>query len=139
MRNTETLRHPVLFCAVVALLWVSPVESEDFHGYPCTIDCSGHEAGYGWAEEHGIHDPGDCGGNSNSFIEGCEAYATEHSDASEGSTPEMQNDEPVDESAQPGEGDGPTDESAQPSESYEPPQMENPEPESSEPPPDRGE
>ena len=48
-----------------------------FHGYPCTIDCSGHEAGYRWAEEHGIDDPEDCGGNSESFIEGCRAYAEE--------------------------------------------------------------
>jgi hypothetical protein len=44
-------------------------------GYPCTDDCSGHEAGYAWAEEQEISDPDDCGGNSLSFIEGCESYA----------------------------------------------------------------
>lgn len=49
-----------------------------FHGYECTVDCSGHEAGYQWAEEHDITDPDDCGGNSESFIEGCKAYAEEH-------------------------------------------------------------
>ncbi len=49
-----------------------------FHGYPCTQDCSGHEAGFDWAEEKGITDPEDCGGNSQSFIEGCEAYADEN-------------------------------------------------------------
>lgn len=48
--------------------------------YPCTVDCSGHEAGYQWAEENSIDDPSDCGGNSNSFIEGCEAYAEEQSE-----------------------------------------------------------
>lgn len=48
-----------------------------FHGYLCTVDCSGHEAGYEWAEEKGISDPDDCGGNSESFIEGCRAYAGE--------------------------------------------------------------
>lgn len=48
-----------------------------FSGYPCTVNCSGHEAGYAWAEDKGIDDPDDCGGNSNSFIEGCEAYAEE--------------------------------------------------------------
>jgi hypothetical protein len=42
-----------------------------------TQDCSGHEAGYEWAEEHGIDDPDDCSGNSESFIEGCRAYAEE--------------------------------------------------------------
>jgi hypothetical protein len=52
----------------------------EFHGYPCTDDCSGHEAGYTWAEEHGITDEDDCGGNSESFIEGCKAYAEEQAD-----------------------------------------------------------
>ncbi|GAB2493119.1 hypothetical protein GCM10027084_02230 [Pseudoxanthomonas sangjuensis] len=47
------------------------------HGYPCTADCGGHEAGYQWAEAHDIEDPDDCGGNSQSFIEGCEAYTEE--------------------------------------------------------------
>lgn len=46
-----------------------------FMGYVCTEDCSGHQAGYDWAEEKGIEDPNDCGGNSESFIEGCRAYA----------------------------------------------------------------
>ncbi|MCK5588831.1 MAG: hypothetical protein KAI16_00785 [Candidatus Pacebacteria bacterium] len=46
-----------------------------FGGYGCTEDCGGHEAGYDWAEEKGIDDPDDCGGNSNSFIEGCMSYA----------------------------------------------------------------
>jgi len=49
-----------------------------FHGYECTEDCGGHEAGYEWAEEKGIDDPEDCGGNSDSFIEGCQAYAEEN-------------------------------------------------------------
>lgn len=48
-----------------------------FHGYQCTDDCSGHEAGYEWAEEQGISDPDECGGNSMSFEEGCRAYAEE--------------------------------------------------------------
>lgn len=57
-------------------------ENEDsspltFHGYTCTDDCSGHQAGYDWAEENNISDPDDCSGNSQSFIEGCQAYAEE--------------------------------------------------------------
>lgn len=61
----------------------TPVEEEqtysgqEFNGYPCIDDCSGHEAGYQWAEENGIDDPDICGGNSNSFIEGCQSYAEE--------------------------------------------------------------
>lgn len=49
-----------------------------FHGYDCTQDCSGHEAGYAWAEQHDITDPDDCDGKSESFIEGCRAYAEEN-------------------------------------------------------------
>jgi hypothetical protein len=50
-----------------------------FAGYECTQDCSGHEAGYAWAEEHGITDGDACDAagehsNSPSFAEGCHAY-----------------------------------------------------------------
>ncbi len=50
-----------------------------FADYGCTQDCSGHEAGYAWAQEKGIDDPDNCGGNSWSFEEGCRAYADEQS------------------------------------------------------------
>lgn len=53
-------------------------EPATFNGYDCTDDCSGHEAGYNWAEENGIYDENDCGGNSNSFIEGCISYTEEN-------------------------------------------------------------
>lgn len=43
--------------------------------YGCTDDCSGHQAGYVWAERNDIADPSQCGGNSRSFIEGCMDYA----------------------------------------------------------------
>lgn len=33
------------------------------------------QAGYQWAEEKGIGHHADCGGSSQSFIEGCENYA----------------------------------------------------------------
>lgn len=46
-----------------------------FYGYACKTDCSGHKAGYAWAERKGITDPDDCGGKSQSFIEGCRAFA----------------------------------------------------------------
>lgn len=49
-------------------------EPPRFMGSPCTDDCSGHEAGYQWAEEKDIDDPDDCSGNSNSFVEGCKAF-----------------------------------------------------------------
>jgi hypothetical protein len=43
----------------------------------CTDDCSGHLAGYDWAEEKGIDDEDVCENlstNSESFKEGCRAY-----------------------------------------------------------------
>lgn len=51
-----------------------------FKGYECTQDCSGHEAGYEWAEDKDIYDIDDCSGNSQSFIEGCWSYVEEEYD-----------------------------------------------------------
>lgn len=48
--------------------------AESFKGYPCTKDCSGHKAGYAWAQRKGITDASQCTGKSRSFIEGCMAY-----------------------------------------------------------------
>ncbi len=70
------MKHFILLAAL-PFFCSSSAQAEDFKGYPCTVDCSGHEAGYEWAEEKGIDDPSDCGGNSNSFIEGCQSYAEE--------------------------------------------------------------
>ena len=58
-------------------LFIQPSIAQDFCGYPCTVDCSGHEAGYDWAEKKDIDSTFDCNGNSNSFNEGCEAYVEE--------------------------------------------------------------
>lgn len=63
---------------------------ETFHGDPCTVDCSGHQAGYDWAERHDITDEDDCGGNSESFIEGCKAYVREQ----QGTSANEDSDEP---------------------------------------------
>jgi hypothetical protein len=48
-----------------------------FGGYDCTDDCSGHQAGYDWAETHDIDDEDTCDSldtNSESFKEGCKAF-----------------------------------------------------------------
>lgn len=44
----------------------------------CTDDCSGHDAGYKWAEKHDITDADDCTGNSQSFIADCEERVNDH-------------------------------------------------------------
>jgi len=51
-----------------------------FKGYTCSEDCSGHEAGYEWAEEHGItqEDVDGYSGNSDSFQEGMQSYVDEN-------------------------------------------------------------
>jgi hypothetical protein len=49
------------------------------HGQGCTVNCGGHNAGYTWAEEHGITSADQCGGKSWSFDEGCRSYAEEQS------------------------------------------------------------
>lgn len=72
MNSKVTLSFSVLL-VVIALS--TNVRAEDyFNGYPCIEDCSGHEAGYKWAEQKDISDPDGCGGNSQSFIEGCRSY-----------------------------------------------------------------
>ena len=73
------MRLLALICITVFLAGCSGADStEYFHGYPCTEDCSGHEAGYEWAEENDIDDTYDCDSNSSSFTEGCEAYVEEN-------------------------------------------------------------
>jgi len=55
------------------------VSSGSFEEYgdaaQCTEDCSGHDAGFEWAKEQGVTDRSECSGDSQSFIEGCEAFA----------------------------------------------------------------
>lgn len=46
-----------------------------FHGYACTEGCLSHQQGYSWASAHGITNPNDCHGTSETFIEGCKAFA----------------------------------------------------------------
>ena len=53
-----------------------------FMGDPCTIDCSGHEAGYQWAENHMGDYAGCFNSNSTSFTEGCTAFYDKDSSSS---------------------------------------------------------
>jgi len=60
-------------------------QAETFSGYDCTDDCSGHKAGFRWAEEKGIVDEGDCDAagdhsSASSFAEGCKAYINDSSE-----------------------------------------------------------
>ena len=73
------MRVGILIVAVSTLTLVTIpcafAQYRTFGGYDCTVDCSGHSAGYKWAERKGITDEADCPyGNSQSFHEGCIAY-----------------------------------------------------------------
>ena len=76
---TRHMRYLTLTTIFIGSLSVLPAtvaaQDQTFGGYPCTEDCSGHEAGYQWAEQNGLTDPSECPfGNSQSFYEGCLAY-----------------------------------------------------------------
>lgn len=75
--TTSTLARHVRRTSVlvVALAVVAPAAAQYSGSYGCTDDCSGHQAGYAWAERNDISDPSTCGGNSLSFIQGCIDYA----------------------------------------------------------------
>lgn len=66
----------VMFSAV--LLISSGAAASTFGGNTCLTDCSGHQAGYDWAEENDIDDEYDCSTPSDSFNEGCQSYVEEN-------------------------------------------------------------
>jgi hypothetical protein len=82
-RNKEIFVLKNLILIFLVTVFTPPSFGDTFRGYDCTQNCEGHEAGYSWAEQQGIDDPDDCEGNSESFIEGCRAYAEEQQGSSE--------------------------------------------------------
>lgn len=74
------MRSHKLISLLLAGIFVMPLPaySKTFQGAKCTKDCSGHKAGYEWAQKKGITSPEQCGGKSNSFTEGCRIWATEN-------------------------------------------------------------
>lgn len=64
------------FLAIVAAQFVNPALASEFYGYRCTKDCSGHRAGFAWAERKEIQNKHNCTGHSQSFREGCLAWVS---------------------------------------------------------------
>src|SRR5260370_1073509 len=61
--------------AMFALVYMARTQDRTHARFNCTVDCSGHEAGYRWAEQNSIDDEDYCpDGDSESFHEGCIAY-----------------------------------------------------------------
>lgn len=69
------MRTALALCALLFVVLPVPADARTFGGYLCTVDCSGHAAGYLWAEQKNIDDEARCpSGPSQSFNEGCLAY-----------------------------------------------------------------
>ena len=66
--------------ALVVFSALLQANGREFGGYDCTDDCSGHKAGYEWAESKNISDEIQCEAilrrspNATSFYEGCLVY-----------------------------------------------------------------
>jgi hypothetical protein len=67
------MKYHLLLLATI--IFTTGASAESFKGYQCTRDCSGHEAGYAWAQRKGVTEKSQCTGKSQSFIEGCWAWA----------------------------------------------------------------
>jgi hypothetical protein len=72
--NLRTIQ--VMALGLGLLFMANPANAREFGGYECTDDCSGHAAGYRWAEAHDISNESNCplNGNATSFYEGCLVY-----------------------------------------------------------------
>ena len=59
---------------LVSILSSAMASAATFDGNQCLGDCSGHQAGYDWAEQNDIDDKNSCSTPSQSFNEGCQSY-----------------------------------------------------------------
>ncbi|WP_366509882.1 hypothetical protein [Mesorhizobium sp.] len=73
MKTRASLRAAAAI-AITAAFVTPSFAQQTFGGNYCTVDCSGHKAGYDWAEKNQISDESDCSSNSQSFNEGCQTY-----------------------------------------------------------------
>lgn len=62
---------------LVSMMGITTVNAATFDGYTCFGDCSGHQAGYDWAEQNDVDDESSCSTPSASFNQGCESYVEE--------------------------------------------------------------
>jgi hypothetical protein len=71
---------------LVSVLGSTTATAATFDGYQCKGDCSGHQAGYDWAEQNDVDDESSCSTPSASFNEGCQSYIDENSGTTSGAT-----------------------------------------------------
>jgi hypothetical protein len=63
---------------LVSMLGITTSNAATFDGNTCLGDCSGHQAGYDWAEQNDVNDESSCSTPSASFNQGCESYVEEN-------------------------------------------------------------
>jgi hypothetical protein len=63
--------------AVYACIYAANTEERTGAGPNRTVDCSGYDAGYKWAEQRGIDDEDYCPDGEKFFYEGCVAYVAD--------------------------------------------------------------
>jgi len=63
---------------LASMLGSTTASAATFDGNQCLGDCSGHQAGYNWAEQNDIDDESSCSTPSASFNQGCESYVEEN-------------------------------------------------------------
>jgi hypothetical protein len=70
------LRRVGTIIGLAVFLAGGQARAREFGGHECSDDCSGHAAGYRWAEAHNITAETDCPlrGGAISFYEGCLVY-----------------------------------------------------------------
>jgi hypothetical protein len=75
------MRRAGIIICLAMLIVASEAHAREFGSYDCSDDCSGHAAGYRWAEAHAISSDSDCPlrGRAISVYEGCLVYVADPS------------------------------------------------------------
>lgn len=68
------MKRVLVIVGLLGSLGCGFTHADTFDGYDCQGDCSGHQAGYDWAEGKGLSDVSQCSTSSNSFNEGCQSF-----------------------------------------------------------------
>jgi hypothetical protein len=74
------MRRAGIIIGFAMLILASEASAREFGGHDCSDDCSGHAAGYRWAEANGMTSDSDCPlRGASSFYEGCLVYVEDPS------------------------------------------------------------
>ena len=100
MMRVRAIVTTLVLCFAASAVRAEEARTHTFGGYKCILDCSGHRAGYQWAESYHVTDADECEKilertpNRTSFYEGCMTYVE---DPDHGPDPDPDADEDLDE------------------------------------------